>query len=369
MSRYHALVGLLLCGAAQAAGPTLEERRGAAQAAAEGADCSRLDFYWEIGDALGNVRSGNGPGGLAGFKVKATDSGYIASSGKWLFGAYAAEKRNGVFTAADLPYLTMKSGYHSLGDCNFALTPAAQRTVGKCGAAANNPLTAADGPHDENGQTVPGSFHYEPGHFEALAASDASLNLTAATAAQIGPRIADTLKISRLTYGGLVLAGQAQIDTVNYALFLRKLLDGSLRLGRLLGSQNVCTSTTTSGLNQTPLYCNRNAAHDDRTSFTPPLQAALDSTPTLPDGTTALPNGEPWRYSLAHFVEKDGSFSSAGQFGFYPWIDASKTWYGVLARYDTVGGTATQIVTYQSSLLCGRAIRNAWLHAVPATAP
>ena len=369
MSRYHAIFCLLLCATAQAAGPTLDERRAAAQAAADGADCGGLDFYWEIGDALGNRRSGNGPGGLPGFKVKATDTGYIASAGKWLFGAYVAQKRNGVMTAGDLPYLTLKSGYHSLGDCSFLFTPAAQRTIGKCGAVANNPLTAADGPHDENGEIVPGSYYYEGGHFESLAANDASLNLASATAVQIGPRLAESLQISRLVYGGLVLAGQAQIDTVNYALFLRKLLDGSLRMGSLLGSSDVCTSTATSGLNQTPLYCNRNAARDDRASFSPPLQAALDSTPTLPDGTTAIPNGEPWRYSLAHFVEKDGSFSSAGQFGFYPWIDASKTWYGVVARYDTLGGTATQVVTYQSALLCGRAIRNAWLHAVPSVAP
>lgn len=369
MLRYQFMACLLLGSAAQAAAPTLDDRQAAAQRAAEGADCGGLDFYWEIGDAAGNARSGNGPGGLAGFRVKPTDTGFIASAGKWLFGAYVAEQRNGAITSADLPFLTLKSGHHSLGDCNFLLTPAAQRTVGRCGAAANNPRTAANGPQVENGQTVPGSYYYQPGHFEALAASDASLNLASATAPQIGPRIANALQISRLSYSGLVLAGQAQIDAANYALFLRKLLDGSLHLGRLLGSSDVCTSTATSGLNQTPLYCNRNAARDDRASFSPPLQAALDSTPTLPDGSTAIPNGEPWRYSLGHFVEKDGSFSSAGQFGFYPWIDASKTWYGLVARYDTLGGTATQVVTYQSALLCGRAIRNAWLHAVPAPAP
>ncbi len=374
MSRFLKVkvLSLLSAGAlmsAQAAVPTLDDRQAAAQIAADGSDCKNLNFYWEIGDAAGNKRSGNGPGGLALTKVQRTTSGYIASAGKWLFGAYVAEKRGGLPTDADLPYLTLKSGHHEQGNCGFALTPTGQRTVFKCGEPGNNPKTVADGPHLENGQTVPGRYYYEPGHFEALAALDGSLGLASATALQLGPIIGGALHIGGLSYGGVVLAGQARIDAANYALFLRQVLDGSLRMASLLGASSVCTSTAAAGLNQTPLYCNRNANQDDRTAFAPPLQAALDSTPTLPDGTTAIANGEPWRYSLGHFVEKDGSFSSAGQFGFYPWIDASRSWYGVVSRYEMLNGTATQFLTYQASLLCGRSIRNAWLHAVPSGTP
>ena len=52
---------------------------------------------------------------------------------------------------------------------------------------------------------------------------------------------------------------------------------------------------------------------------------------------TPVPSTESWHYSIGHWVEDDpavgdGAFSSAGAFGFYPWIDASKTYYGVLAR-------------------------------------
>ena len=36
----------------------------------------------------------------------------------------------------------------------------------------------------------------------------------------------------------------------------------------------------------------------------------------------------------------DGAFSSPGLFGFYPWIDAGKTYYGVLARYDPTGASS-----------------------------
>lgn len=83
---------------------------------------------------------------------------------------------------------------------------------------------------------------------------------------------------------------------------------------------------------------------------TPPLPAELDI------GTPA--DSEPWKYSLAHWVEKDGTFCSAGAFGFYPWIDSSKTWYGVVARYAT-----PNIIAYQQSVVCGLAISNGWLTA------
>ena len=73
---------------------------------------------------------------------------------------------------------------------------------------------------------------------------------------------------------------------------------------------------------------------------------------------TPSPRGEQWHYSVGHWVEDDptvgdGAFSSPGAFGFYPWIDAGKTWYGVLATLN-VGGAI-------DSVRCGRLIRKAWL--------
>ena len=65
--------------AAMAADPTLDQRQAAAQAAAVGSACGKMNFYWEIGDAFGNQRSGNGAGGTAYNKVKPGDTeGYIA---------------------------------------------------------------------------------------------------------------------------------------------------------------------------------------------------------------------------------------------------------------------------------------------------
>jgi hypothetical protein len=66
-------------------------------------------------------------------------------------------------------------------------------------------------------------------------------------------------------------------------------------------------------------------------------------------------------YSIGHWVEDDangdGAFSSAGAFGFYPWISRDETTWGVLARFEFRLDGA-RIGT--ASLMCGREIRAAW---------
>jgi hypothetical protein len=77
---------------------------------------------------------------------------------------------------------------------------------------------------------------------------------------------------------------------------------------------------------------------------------------------TPVSNGLDWRYSIGHWVENDptrsdGAFSSAGAFGFYPWVGASKVWYGVVARVDAARGGI-------ESADCGALIREAWITGV-----
>jgi hypothetical protein len=55
----------------------------------------------------------------------------------------------------------------------------------------------------------------------------------------------------------------------------------------------------------------------------------------------------------------DAAYSSPGLAGFYPWIDSSRTYYGVLARIDLSQGAGG------ASTACGRLIRKAWLTATP----
>jgi len=131
-----------------------------------------------------------------------------------------------------------------------------------------------------------------------------------------------------LAYSQPQLAGGIVTTADDYARFLRKILGGGLRMQAALGSHAVCTN---------PATC-----------------STAVSTPIPPDLS--------WHYSIGHWVEDDpnvgdGAFSSAGAFGFYPWIDASKAIYGVLARHDTGGDAA------QTSVRCGAVIRKAWTSA------
>jgi len=51
----------------------------------------------------------------------------------------------------------------------------------------------------------------------------------------------------------------------------------------------------------------------------------------------------------------DGAYSSPGAFGFYPWIDRTKSYYGVVAPKMTGA---------LNSVYCGRLIRKAWMTGV-----
>ena len=55
----------------------------------------------------------------------------------------------------------------------------------------------------------------------------------------------------------------------------------------------------------------------------------------------------------------DGSFSSAGAYGFYSWSDATKHSYGIVARQER--GREE----YLESVLCGRLIRKAFVTCRP----
>jgi hypothetical protein len=87
-----------------------------------------------------------------------------------------------------------------------------------------------------------------------------------------------------------------------------------------------------------------------------------------PQPATLFRRAKSWHYAIAHWVEDDptvgdGAFSSPGAFGFYPWIDAGKTTYGVLARHANVSLSGNDPVAVES-VVCGRAIRKAWFTSV-----
>jgi hypothetical protein len=174
-------------------------------------------------------------------------------------------------------------------------------------------------------------FYYDSGHMQEDAilsglGADDKTALTAEVKRVIGSDVS-------FVYTHPLLAGGVYTDASNYAVFLRKILSGSLLMRDALGKNAVCTNPAQSGC------------------------AALSS---------PVPTTESWHYSMGHWVEDDpsvgdGAFSSAGAFGFYPWIDKTKTFYGIVAREDQ--SISAQQHGYESAE-CGRLIRQAWMSGV-----
>jgi hypothetical protein len=264
-------------------------------------------FYWEIGDRSSALASGSVSSTASATVYTQTSMMSIASASKWLYATYVAEKRAGALSADDYRFLNFESGYTTFGTCDQTQTVAACQAMGN-----NGDYTAAND----------GKFFYNGGHMEAHAVlfGLGALNnagLAAELKSQLGPD-------GNLIYTQPQLAGGVFTSSAAYASVLRKMLGGQLRMGALLGSHAVCTN---------PRNC-----------------ATAVSAP--------IPANESWHYSIGHWVEDDpnvgdGAFSSAGLFGFYPWIDASRSWYGVIARAAPAGAL--------DSVDCGRLVRKAWL--------
>jgi hypothetical protein len=282
-------------------GPDQATRIAAArQTATTNANCTAVSpFYYELGDKNGAIVSGS-----IGSTYTATTQMNIASASKWLFGAYVAEVRSGVLTADDTRATHMQSGYVSMSSF--------------CGA--NSTVASCFSGHDTYTASELNRYYYDSGHFQRWGVDNGMATMT-------GPDVAaayqSTLGVTS-TFNGPLLAGGAIMSASDYAVFLRKILNNQLRIASLLGDQKTCTQ---------PGTC-----------------ATADYSPI---------SAEAWNYSVGHWVEDDpavgdGAFSSAGAFGFYPWIDSTRTYYGVLARLDAAGSG-------YASAQCGRLIRKAYV--------
>jgi len=289
-----------------ASADTLGEKANAIdQTIANDALCNTLpNFYWEIGDKNGALLSGQ-VGSLYG----ATTEMDIASASKLVFGAYVVQRFSHDFQDLDGNAMRMLSGYVSF-EYASCLT---STTVADCFSQGSNAtFTAAD----------VGMFDYGGGHFQNYA-----INLGLgdddddALAAEMKTMVGSELTF---TYSSPQLAAGIHTSASDYAAFLRKILSSTLAIHDALGVNAVCTL---------PSSC--------PTAVYSPAPAA-------------------WHYSYAHWVEDDpttgdGAFSSPGAFGFYPWIDATKTYYGILARYSLDANA------YIESAECGAVIRRAFV--------
>ena len=282
-------------------------------------------FYWEIGDKNSALASAS----VGGSTYAADTVMSIASASKWIFAAYIAQLRAGQLTSADIASLTMRAGYTNFGDKSCVkLLQSLQdtQTVNECFQTAN-PSGGSNSDFDAN---AVGHFSYDGGHFQKMAVD---LGLGSYNNASLQAEVQRLLGTDFvLTYTMPQPAGGVSTSSANYAIFLRKILNNQLHIHDLLGSNAVCTN----------------------------LQSTLNNTTCtqLPLYTPA-PNSVSFNYSLGHWLEDDpivgdDAFSSAGTFGFYPWIDATKAYYGVLARKANVNSGF-------ESIDCGRLIRKAWV--------
>jgi hypothetical protein len=301
-----------------------QRTQAATTTATTNAYCTALPkFYWEIGDRNGRIASGT----RGSSPPAAGDQMAVYSAGKWIYGAYVFQKRSGQLNATDLSALRMLSGYNESSQCLF------NTTVGAC-------YNAMDG-YDAGALN---KYDYQPGHFQRHAA--VTMGLSSYSKTQLASEIHAYLGSDFVfTYNQPQLAGGGKSSATDYAKFLRKTLNGTLLLsGGALGSSAVCTYT---------------GATDPLTGRTH-CDAALYS----PVDDPAVGLEEDWDYSIGHWIENDpvwlanggdAAYSSPGAAGFYPWVDASRTYYGILARYQLAGSASG------ASVKCGRLIRKAWL--------
>ncbi len=316
-------------------GPTLAERTQAAQqTVSANSNCTIIsDFYWEIGDVNGSLVSGS-----VGTTYTASTEMDIASASKLIFGSYVVERFKNNISEANAQALRMESGY--VGLQYSSCVPVA--TVSDC-FTAQHLLAPSKHNNDFTADEV-GTFDYNGGHFQwyaatAVDANPAGLGLGSLDSAGLATEIKNQLgQELPIAYGSPQLAAGAHMSADGYAQFLRKILSGGLAMHDHLGEDPVCTA---------PNVCPTTAIYSPVAPFA-------------------------WHYSWGHWVEDDtsagddGSFSSPGAFGFYPWIDAAKTYYGILARKEgtTEFGQGQTSGPAKTSVACGKLIRKAFLTGV-----
>jgi hypothetical protein len=313
-----------------AAGPPTASSAQAVMATAETNPlCTALEpFYWEIGNSASSLASGSVGTDTSGNPVLGTTRMAIASASKWIYATYVTQLRGSAanLTSNDIKFLNFTSGYTNMGSngtaCPASLSP---DTVNGC-LALTNPSTGQ--PYSAQNPATVGVFDYDAGHIENHASLFTALGNVPAS--QLGSQIGSELGLtdtSQFVYTMPLLAGAIVTDAEVYAGILRGILSGTLFMHDALSVQPVCTLPSAS----------------------------------CPAAYSPIPRA--WHYSMGHWIEDDatgdGAFSSPGAYGFYPWIDASVKYYGIIARSDS-NGTGEGYASAQ----CGQVLRLAWTTGV-----
>jgi hypothetical protein len=314
-------------------GPTPNSISAATATAHNNALCGApiAPYYWEIGDQNGILVSGSQGTDTMGNPVLATTKLAIASASKWIYGTYVTQLRGstGGLTSQDADFLHFTSGYTNMGDSSGPVCPKSLSPddVNEC-LTLTNPQGILFSARDP---TTVGRFYYDSGHMENHASRLTSLGTVQVDS--LGQTMAGLLGSGvDIAFGEPLISGGIFMNAQDYALVLRRILDGSLFMHDALGTNPVCTQKAQ------------------------PCNAAFSPIPVA------------WHYSIGHWVEDDaagdGAFSSPGAFGFYPWIDANKTFYGIVSRAQSPEQGEQH---GYASAQCGRLIRRAWLTGIEQT--
>jgi hypothetical protein len=320
---------LTVVGGGNAGPPTAGSIAAATATATDNALCTAIQpFYWEIGNATTALASGS----LGTPTVLGSTRLSIASASKWIYGTYVVQKRGGVanLTSEDVNFLHFTSGYTNMGSDTTGATctppPSGADSINYCLT-----LSGANGPFNGINQSTVGVFDYDSGHEENHAGMFQP-EINALDAGDLGPAIVSGLGLPNsvnLHYTQPLLAGGIFASANDYTAVLRGIVSGQLLMHDALGTSPVCAWSVGTGC----------------------------------DAASSPINTEKWHYSIAHWVEDDashnddGAFSSPGAFGFYPWIEAQKNYYGVISREVGTGGG---IQNGLASAQCGALIRHAW---------
>jgi len=318
-------------------GPTANSVAAAQATSINNALCGAFiePYYWEIGDQNGTLVSGSRGTDSSGNAMLATTKVAVASASKLIYATYVAQLRGSFasLSGPDTNFLHFTSGYTNMGSASESVCPNTLNPddVNQC-LTLTNPQGVSFSARDP---TTVGRFYYDSGHIENHASQLTPLGTVAV--GSLGKTMTSLLGLNiSILFGEPLLAGGAYMNAQDYAIILRRILDGTLVMRDALGTNPVCTQRAA------------------------PCNAAFSPIP------------EAWHYSLGHWVEDDprthgdGAFSSPGAFGFYPWIDKKKTYYGIISRAQSP--EAGEQHGYASAQ-CGRLIRGAFMTGVEQTQP
>ena len=312
MKKLIFILFLVSCKKTETASPVILDQGAqivaATNTASQNSLCTAIQpFYWEIGNSAAKITGAS----VGSSPPDATSVLQIASASKWIFASYVIEKLNGVLSASIIAGLNFTAGYSGFTSC------AAYSTISACYTAVTT-FNAADN----------NKFYYSGGNMQKIAHTATDLNIGSMTAAALSTEVKNYIGSDvPITFNIPQPAGGILASANTYAVFLKKIMNGTLKMSSFLSSNLTCTNVTS---------CSTS-------NYTP------------------IPNTEAWTYGLGHWIENDpvtgdNAFSSPGLYGFYPWISADKSLYGILARYNNSSPTA-----YWDSVQCGRVIRKAFV--------